>query len=188
LPDDFFSQYLPQRFSGLAGFEGLSSSGSVLFSVPAVGLWAFRLQSGQLIQGAGEAADALVRITIPEASFEPIMVRGSERLATLELSAERQMLAFRALTLDAERAAQIRAVIGSVCFALVDGADTHRVYVTPGSAEPNLARPECEVSCEAEAFWSLQTGAQNPLELWMNGKIRIAGDAQIPMALSSLFL
>jgi putative sterol carrier protein len=44
------------------------------------------------------------------------------------------------------------------------------------------------VSCEADAFWGLQTGATNPLELLMSGKLRISGDAQIPMALSSLFV
>jgi putative sterol carrier protein len=51
-----------------------------------------------------------------------------------------------------------------------------------------VARPECEVSCEADAFWGLQTGTTNPLELLMSGKLRISGDAQIPMALSSLFV
>ena len=130
----------------------------------------------------------MVRITIPQASFEPIVVRGTERMAGLALAPEKQMLAFRALTLDAERLTQIRSVVGSVSFAVLDGKSSHRVYVTPGSAEPNLAQPECEISCESEAFWGLQTGTQNPIELLMSGKIKIAGDAQIPMALSSLFV
>ena len=109
-------------------------------------------------------------------------------MAALALSPEKQMLAFRALTLDSERVAQIRRVVGSVCFAVLDDQVSHRVYVTPGSAEPNLTSPECEISCEAEAFWGLQTGTQNPIELLMSGKIKITGDAQIPMALSSLFV
>lgn len=187
-PTAFFTQYIPAHFAGLTGFEQVSSSGSVVFTVPGVGVWTFRLRAGQLLCEAGAATDTVVRITIPEASFEPIVVRGSERMAGLALSPERQMLAFRALTLSAERAQQIRAVVGSVCFAIVDGALTSRVFVTPGQAEPNLAQPECEVSCDADAFWGLQTGAQNPFELLMSGKIRIAGDAQIPMALSGLFL
>ena len=187
-PEPFFTQYIPTRFSGLAGFEQVSSAGSVVFVVPEVGVWALRLRAGQLLHEPGLASDAVVRITIPQASFEPIVVRGTERLAGLALSPERQMLAFRALTLDKERATQIRSVVGSVCFAVVDGQTTCRVYVTPGTAEPNLTKPECEVTCEADAFWGLQTGTQNPFELLMSGKIRIAGDAQIPMALSSLFM
>jgi len=187
-PEPFFTHYIPQRFSGLPGFEKVSSLGSVVFAVPEVGRWSFQLRAGQLSCEPGFASDTLVRITIPQSSFEPIVVRGTERMAGLALAPEKQMLAFRALTLDAERVAQIRAVTGSVSFAVVDGKDSHRVYVTPGSAEPNLARPECEISCESEAFWGLQTGAQNPIELLMNGKIKITGEAQVAMALSSLFV
>lgn len=187
-PELFFTQYIPARFSGLPGFEQVSSTGSAVFAVPGAGEWTFRLRAGQLFHEAGVSTDAVVRITIPEASFEPIVVRGTERLASLALAPDKQMLAFKALTLDAERAAQIRAVKGSVSFAVLEGALTHRVYITPGTAEPNLAAPECEVSCEADAFWGLQTGTQNPFELLMNGKIKIAGDASIPMALSSLFM
>jgi putative sterol carrier protein len=187
-PETFFTQYIPQRFSGLPGFEQVSSLGSVVFTVPQVGSWSFRLRAGQLLCELELPSDAVVRITIPQASFEPIVVRGTERLAGLALAPEKQMLAFRALTLDAERLTQIRSVVGSVSFAVLDGKSSHRVYVTPGSAEPNLAQPECEISCESEAFWGLQTGTQNPIELLMSGKIKIAGDAQIPMALSSLFV
>ena len=187
-PEPFFTQYIPKRFAALTGFEGVSSPGSILFAVPGVGAWAYRLSAGRLVHEQGPVSDAVVRITIPEASFVPIVVRGTERLAETELSLERQMLAFRALTLDAERVALIRAVSGSVAFAVIDASSTHRVYVTPGGGEPNLNAPECEVSCEADAFWGLQTGARNPIELLMSGKLRIAGDAQIPIALSSLFV
>jgi putative sterol carrier protein len=187
-PELFFTQYIPQRFSGLAGFEKASSLGSVVFAVPEVGRWSFQLRAGQLACEPGFASDTLVRITIPQSSFEPIVVRGTERMASLALAPEKQLLAFRALTLDAERVAHIRSVVGSVSFAVIDGKDSHRVYVTPGSAEPNLTRPECEISCESEAFWGLQSGAQNPIELLMSGKLKIAGEAQIAMALSSLFV
>ncbi|MEI9952084.1 MAG: SCP2 sterol-binding domain-containing protein [Pseudomonadota bacterium] len=187
-PESFFTQYIPGRFSGLPGFEQVSSLGSVVFAVPEVGRWSFRLRAGQLLCEVGLPSDTVVRITIPQASFEPIVVRGTERMAGLALSPEKQMLAFRALTLDAERVAQIKAVVGSVSFTVLDGQSSHRIYVTPGSADPNLARPECEISCESEAFWGLQTGTQNPIELLMSGKIKITGEAQIPMALSSLFV
>jgi putative sterol carrier protein len=187
-PEAYFTSYVPQHFSGLPGLEQVSSIGSIAFSVPALGCWSFQLRKGQLVCEPGLASDIIVRITIPEASFEPIVVRGTERMAGLALSPEKQMLAFRALTLDAERVAQVRAVTGSVSFTVLDGTNSHRVYITPGSAEPNLSQPECEISCEAEAFWGLQTGSQNPFELLMSGKIKITGQAQIPMALSSLFV
>ena len=187
-PEAFFTHYIPTQFSGLPGFERVSSVGSVAFAVPGVGSWSFRMRSGQLLHEPALGGDLVVRVSVPEASFEPIVLRGTERMAGLALAPERQMLAFRALTLDEERCAQIRSVKGTVSFAVLEGATTHRVYITPGSGEPNLTAPECEISCEAEAFWGLQTGAQNPFELLMSGKIKIAGEAQIPMALSSLFI
>ncbi len=187
-PEPFFSDYIPARFSGLPGFERVSSTGSAVFSVPEAGIWSFRLDNGQLSVQPGLASDAVVRITIPQISFEPIVVRGTERMAALALSPDKQMLAFRALTLDAERSEQIRSIKGSLGFAVIEGAVTHRMFITPGTAEPNTTQPECEISCESEAFWGLQTGTQNPIELLMSGKIKIAGDAQIPMALSSLFV
>src|SRR6187402_3691367 len=116
-PETFFSQYFPERFSGLPGFEQVSSVGSVAFAVPEIGVWAFRMRVGQLLCELGLPSDPVVRITIPQASFEPIVVRGTERMAGLELAPEKQMLAFRALTLDAERVAQIKSVVGSVSFA-----------------------------------------------------------------------
>jgi hypothetical protein len=187
-PEAFFTSYIPARFTELAGFEHATSQGSVVFTVAGAGQWAFRLAGGKLLVEPAARPDAIVSITIPAASFVPLVVAGAERLAGQTLPPEKQLLAFRALTLDAERAALIRGVAGSVAFAVVDGASTHRVYVTPGVGTPNLAQPECEISCEADAFWGLQSGSNNPIELLMSGKLRIAGDAQIPMALSSLFV
>ena len=188
LPDAFFNTYIPTRFAELAGFAPISSVGSVLFAVPGLGHWAYRLSAGKLLVDSIVGSDVIVCITIPESSFVPIVVAGAERLAGQALSPERQLLAFRALTLDAERVALIRGVVGSVAFAVVDGPSTHRVYLTPGAGVPNLAQPECEISCDADAFWGLQSGTHNPIELLMSGKLRIAGDAQIPMALSGLFV
>ena len=186
-PEPFFTDFVPARFAALGGLQQGSSPGSVVFAVPGSGMWAFRLNRGQLLVETGLASDAVVRITIPEQSFGPIVVAGAERV-TAEAPIERQLLAFRALSLDAERAQAIRDISGSVAFAVLDGAVTHRVYVTPGLAEPNLSAPECEVSCDAASFWGLQSGLNNPIELLMSGKLRIAGDAQIPMALSALFV
>ena len=118
-PESYFTRYIPERFSAMPGFEQVSSAGSVAFAVPEVGLWSFRLRAGQLLCEPALASDPVVRITIPAASFEPIVVRGTERMAGLALSPEKQMLAFRALTLDAERSAQIRSVVGSVVTVMV---------------------------------------------------------------------
>src|SRR5947209_12824231 len=112
-PEAFFTAYIPARFAELTGFEHATSPGSVLFAVPGAGQWAYRLAHGKLVVESGAPADSIVAITIPEASFGPIVVVGAERLAGQALSPDRQLLAFRALTLDADRAALIRGVAGT---------------------------------------------------------------------------
>ncbi len=109
-------------------------------------------------------------------------------MAGLALSPDKQMLAFRGLTLDAERVAQIRSVVGSVFLPSARGRSRTACTLRRASRNRTWPPPECEISCESEAFWGLQTGAQNPIELLMSGKLKIAGEAQIPMALSSLFV
>ncbi|MGC4091832.1 MAG: SCP2 sterol-binding domain-containing protein [Polyangiaceae bacterium] len=98
------------------------------------------------------------------------------------------MLVLRALTLDAERVGLIRGVVGSVAFYLRSDAGEHQLLLTPGTQSANAAAPECSVRCQLSDFLAMQRGDANPFELMMSGKIAISGDAQIPMALSSLFV
>jgi hypothetical protein len=185
-PADFFTRYLRERLAGVT-LPQSSSVGSVVFVVPGSGAYAFRLLEGKLAIELTARSDAIVTVTIPAESFELLVVRGVALLESQQVDPQRQLLAFKALSLDAERANLIRAVKGTVAFAVVDAAVTHRAYVTPGSNSVNMDRPECEVACDASSFWDLQSGKQNPFELLMAGKLRISGDAQIPMGLMSLF-
>ncbi|HEY2409833.1 MAG TPA: SCP2 sterol-binding domain-containing protein [Polyangiaceae bacterium] len=185
-PAAFFTKYLPDRLAAVE-LPQASSVGSVVFSVPGSGSFSFRLVTGKLEVESAARSDAIVTVTIPAESFETLVVRGVALLEAHHVDPQRQLLAFRALSLDSERAKLIRGVQGTVAFAVVDGDVTHRAYVTPGAASANVSRPECEVACDASVFWDLQSGKQNAFELLMAGKLRISGDAQIPMAMSSLF-
>jgi putative sterol carrier protein len=187
-PDEFFTIWLPQSLAPLGSkLPSPSSLGAVVFHVGARPSLAVRLRNGALEATPGLPDDAIVQVSLSEADFEPILVRGAERMT--ESADPAQMLAvLRALTLDRERVALIREVVGSVAFVLaVDGGE-HRVVLTPGVAARNVAAPECTVRCALDDFLALQRGDANPFELMMNGKIQISGDAQIPMALSSLLV
>lgn len=190
-PDLFFRSYLPATFAPLAERLGqTSSAGAVVFTVGERPPMALRIANGALTPSTGVPSDVIVQVTLSEADFEPILVRGAELLAEqLETAAaDRQLAVLKALTLDAERIELIRQVQGSVAFVLAaDGAE-YRVVLTPGSAAPNLAAPECTVRCALDDFLAMQRGAANPFELMMNGKIQITGNAQIPMALSGLLV
>ncbi|HMJ14953.1 MAG TPA: SCP2 sterol-binding domain-containing protein, partial [Polyangiaceae bacterium] len=62
------------------------------------------------------------------------------------------------------------------------------LVLTPGSAAPNLDAPECRIECLMGDFMDMQTGKLNPMQLALSGRIRILGNAQIPMALSGVFV
>jgi putative sterol carrier protein len=187
-PDSFFTDYIPKRFDTVKGaLAGKTSAGSMTFRVDAVGEWSLRLVDGDLVVSPGMAEDVVLQVTVPEPDFKPIFVRGAELQEGEPLRPDQQILAFRVLTADAERVKLVKSVRGNVAFVVRDGEKAHRIVVTPGSAKPNLDQPDCRLECLMSDFMDMQTGKQNPIELAMGGKIRIIGNAQIPMALSGVF-
>lgn len=187
-PQAFFTRYVPERFATVESeFRGISSPGSLLFRVSGAGNWAFRLNAGVLVVEAGESNDPILQLSVSREDFEPLVVKSAERFEQIPNALDKQLVAFRALRLDAERANLIRGVAGNVGLAIVDQGRASRIVLTPGAATPNLDEPECEISIELVDFLALQRGAQNPIELLMNNKLRISGDAQIALALSGLF-
>lgn len=186
-PEAFFGSYVPATFARVAEpLRGVTSSGAVVFRVGEHEPFTFRLAEGQISAARGMADDALVQVTMAEDDFQPILVRGAEQLEQSQSAPEKKLAAFRALLIDAERASLIRSVQGSLAVELQD-TRTHRLVLTPGTRPPSAAA-ECTVRCALSDFWAMQRGEANPFELMMNGKIQISGDAQIVMALSSLFV
>lgn len=190
-PEIFFRSYVRESFAPIAARVGdASSAGAVVFTVGARAPLALRLTQGSLESSEGVPSDTIVQVALSDDDFEPILVRGAQLLAEQAhaSSPERQLAVLKALTLDKERVDLIRAVRGSVAFALVAEGREHRVVLTAGTATPNLSAPECVVRCSLADFLAMQRGAANPFDLMMNGKIQITGNAQIPMALSSLLV
>jgi putative sterol carrier protein len=187
-PDEFFLTYVPQRFETVKGsVAGKSSAGCLTFRVGDAA-WSLRVKSGELQVSSGMTQDVILQISVPERDFKAIVVRGAELQEREPLNAEQQLLAFKVLTIDAERLALVRGVRGSMAFIVNDGGTPHKLVVTPGNAVPNLAEPECRLECLMSDFMDMQTGKLNPMQLAMSGRIRIIGNAQIPMALSGVFI
>ncbi len=187
-PDDFFRTWLPTQFEPFAARLGKASSpGGVAFHVgdrPPINV---SLVAGSLRVGDGVPADTLLQVSVPEADFGPVLVRGAELIQS-SADPDRQLAVLRALSLDPERAALIRGVTGSVAFVLSSESGEHRVVLTAGAGARNLNASECSIRCPLVDFLAMQLGTANPLELMMAGKIQITGDAQIPMALSAVLV
>jgi putative sterol carrier protein len=185
-PADFFEHYVPARFEDHQQSLGpVSSSGSLSFSVFETVQYSFRIEGGRLVVEHGVAQDCILQLSVSHEDFQAVVVRAAEEQ---QRAIGSQVLAFKALLADAERIALIRKSSGTLDLAIRDAKTVHHVFVTPGSAAPNLEAPACAVHCELPDFLALQAGTQHPMQLVMSGRIRITGNAHLAMALSGVFL
>ncbi len=179
IPSEFFLDFVPTAFRSNAG---ASSKFAVSFEVTGAGVFSLRLQAGKLAAEPGLASDVLLRVSITPQAFEGIVIPMAER-AVATPAAEPELMAVKALTLDADRERLLRETRGTMVLCATRGAEEHRVSVSAGDP---AGAPQCEVTCSLEDLWALQSGQANPIELLMNGKIRITGDAQLALSLSAV--
>jgi len=188
-PEEFFSRYLPSQFAAVAAsFAGKSSAGAMVFRVVGAGEWSLRLAAGALEVSPGAAADAVVQLTLSADDFVPLLIESARAQAGKPITPERQVIAFKALTVEADRAKLVRSIPGSMAFAIRDGEVTRRLVITPGNQAPKVEDAECRLECQMSDFQDMQAGKANPMQLVMGGKMKIVGNAQIPMALSTVFV
>jgi putative sterol carrier protein len=188
-PKQFFTEYVPARFQSVKqGLAGKTSSGSMVFRVDGSGEWSLRLQNGELVVQDGVQDDVIIQVTVSADDFKPIFVQGAVMQEGETVRPEQQVMAFKALTVDSERAKLVQNINGTVAFVIDDDGKRHQLAITPGKNAPKLDAPDCKLECKMSDFIDMQTGKQNPMQLAMSGKIKIVGNAQIPMALSSVFV
>ncbi len=150
-PAEFFTQYIPQRFEAVkAGLAGKSSSGCMTFRVLDGGEWSLRLTDGELSISEGMEDDAIIQITVSGQDFQPIFVQSAVQQEGEPIKPEAQVMAFKALTIDSERAKLVRDVVGSVAFVVADGDNFHKLIITPGTAAPKLEDADCRLECSDE--------------------------------------
>jgi putative sterol carrier protein len=188
-PKEFFTSYIPSRFQSVKqALAGKTSAGSMVFRVAGAGEWSLRLENGELSIADGMQDDVIIQVTVSQDDFKPIFVQGAVLQEGEPIRPEQQVMAFKALTADSERAKLVKSINGTVAFVIDDGGKQHKLAITPGKGEPKLDSPDCRLECKMSDFIDMQTGKQNPMQLAMGGKIRIVGNAQIPMALSGVFV
>jgi len=188
-PKEFFERYIPERFAAFkAGMAGKTSTGSMVFRVSGVGEWTLRLSDGELAVSEGMQDDVILQVTVSSEDFGPIFVQAAMLQEDEPIKPEQQVMAFKALTIDSERTKLVQNIAGTVAFVIDAGEETHQLFITPGKGEPKLEGADCRLECKMNDFVDMQTGKQNPMQLAMGGKIKIVGNAQIPMALSGVFV
>jgi hypothetical protein len=180
-PKAFFEDWLPKTFAEAGEGTDISAAAefTVLVEVGADGWW-LALEQGKLsVTQPARAEEATFRIRTDPVSFEKLL---TESLALLDNRKPK----LQALRLDAET----RKLLVNVPQGLklvVDG-ETWRAEVafSPGRVDP--AESGCTLTCAMADLRDVQAGRANPMELFMNGRLKLDGNVEIAMALGGLFL
>jgi SCP-2 sterol transfer family len=185
-PEQFFGSYLPTRFGEIqSAYAGVTSIGSLLFRVGDA-TWSYRLSDGDLELTRAMEDDVVLQVSVSPVDFGPLIVAASEQ-RVLASRSELPASSFRALRLDAETARLVRRVPGSVLFSARDGEDTRRLLVTPGRRAADFSTADCTIECDLEDWVEAEGGgSQAAMQLFTRGKLRVRGNVQIAMALSSV--
>jgi hypothetical protein len=187
VPDDpevLFASYLPERFAGAQRLLGNTSSvGSLLFRVDGVGEWSLRLRDGSLETVRTMEDDVVLQVTVSREDFSVLVVEALERLEASDRPLTKAS-AFRGLKQDPETARLVRHVPGSVLLVLRDGDVKRRLLVTPGRRKADFTGAECTVECGLADWVEAETGVKSPIDLFIGGKLKVAGNVQIGMALA----
>lgn len=186
-PEEFFASYVPSRFAAIKeSYAGRTSVGSVTFRVGQAE-WSYRLVDGELEMTRHVEDDVVLQVSVPSEDFEPLLVAASERAVAAGSYSAMPASSFRALRIDAETARLVRRVPGSVLFVARDVDVQRRLLVTPGRRSTDFAAADCTVECDLADFVQAEAGgAQAAMQLFVAGKLRIQGNVQIAMALSSV--
>jgi hypothetical protein len=186
-PEEFFSSFLPSRFASAApSYAGVTSVGSLAFRVDDR-VWSYRLVDGALELTRDVEDDVVLQVSASAEDFASLLAAAAERRAASGSGIALPASSFRALRLDAETARLVRRVPGSVLFAARDGEQVRKLLVTPGLRQPKFSSPDCTIESNLEDWIQAEAGgAQAAMQLFVAGKLKITGNVQIAMALSSV--
>jgi hypothetical protein len=146
------------------------------------------LQEGVLEVCPGAEDDVLLQVTVPVEDFEVLVVEPTRVIAK---GPSRPVPhgggALAALAMSAETARLVRRVPGSVLFVVKDGEVRRRLLVTPGRRSADMDSADCTIECALSDIIEMREKGGSPMQLFTLGKLRLKGNIQIAMALSSVF-
>jgi hypothetical protein len=181
---EFVEQFLPEQYVRLCeqGGPALSQARFGL-NVVGAGQWSLIAGGQQLEIQRNLTADRVLTASVTADDFE--------RLALGEaLSEERPPLFIgqRMLRVDTQTLTLVKNVPGSILVRIADQGTQRRVLLTPGDRAIDFENAECAVECDHVDLIAVRSGQVPPLELFLAGKLRVLGDAQLALALGGLFV
>ena len=181
---EFVERYLPELFARVREQAGGRGGVGVFgLNVIGAGAWSLAPSDTGLHVALGLSGDRALTASLAVADFEKLVLQNitnSEPPSSL--------LGERLLRWDSETVALIKAMPGSILVRIADQGDHLMVLLTPGSRAIDLPHAECTLDCEWNDLTSVRQGLQQPMELFLAGKLRIQGDAQLALALAGVLI
>ncbi len=179
-PAEFFTEYLPGQFKEGLG-DAQSGPGAICFEVLDEGQWSLWIDSGDIKTQDGRHDDTLVQISIPKDDWADAAKRISEGgIGPMGGGGGASMLT------NPAAATTLKAAQGTLKFVIKRDDVDHWMAITFGGADPNVDAPRATLSMTQEVAEQLGSGNANPQELFMAGKIQIAGDMMMLMQLAPI--
>jgi len=181
----FVEDYLPSRFAELGGNQPpITSRASGVFRVVGSGEWSLRLEAGRLEIEKGMRDDCALQLSLHADDLEPLVKRlldaASESLGSLAASS------LTALNWDEETVGLVKNIPGSALVLVHDDGADRQLLITPGHGLADFAAAACRIECRMSDLLEAQAKRESAMQLFMDGKILLHGDAQIALALGGV--
>lgn len=177
-PGEYFKTKLPEQFASIA--EGVDEGpGRICFDITGEGLWTMGISGGAIEVTDGRHEDTLVQVTLDGANWE----RAVERLESGGMGPIGGDTIV-AMINNPAATNTLKAAQGTLKVVTTGGDGEEWVAVTFGGAEPNVESPRATLTMSEEVAEQMGRGEANPQELFMSGKIQIAGDMMMIMQLA----
>jgi hypothetical protein len=182
--EDFARRFIPEQFARLR--EVLASRtwpGSLALSVEGEGAWSFRIREGELEVLSDLEDDRLLTVSLSADDFSKIvgMIPSAE-------NPKPSVLSHKLLRWDAETVNLVRNLPGSILLRFDDQATVRRVLLTPALGSRSFDEAACAIDCAWADLLDVQAGKQQPMDLFLAGKIRLSGNVEVALALAGLLL
>jgi hypothetical protein len=180
---EFVEQFLPEQYAlALAGKPAPAVAVTLGLSVPGNGVWSLTAGPERLLVDRGLSDSRTLTATLDAPDFERLLTSDELRLrsgAPLLVNTRRW---------DEETLSLVRAMQGSILVRIADPPRERRILLTPGTLVADYDSARCTIECDFADLVGVRMGTQQPMDLFMAGKLRLQGDAQLALALGGLLL
>ncbi|MBM4341877.1 MAG: SCP2 sterol-binding domain-containing protein [Deltaproteobacteria bacterium] len=184
-PADWFGRILP----GLPlRLPPISLSHSAVFHItgPVGGTWTQQLLAGRLVVSPGVVGPVATQTTVTAAHFRELLfgaVRDRHVQVLHKLGLPVAIPDVSRVPVDPARVAALANLRGTLAIDLYDRHldDTYRIAITFGGGPTAHAAPDTVVETDLDDLATLVAARTPPLQLLTSGKLRIRGDADLPV-------